>query len=231
MTPQLPLPLSCDSAYKFNQFIAAENAEVLTQLEHWCQLPKNGVIGVYGERGSGKSHLLQAAVNELPAGQAIYLPLGDYLSEGAAVVDGLATRIRAIVLDDLDRIGGNRDWEQAIFNLYNDLIAHQGQLLWSASGRPDSWGLGLDDLRSRLNASLIYQLRALEESNKEQALMAIARRRGLSIPAAVIHFIMRRQQRDMTTLAGLIERLDAYSLSHSRAITVPLVRELLASET
>ena len=189
------------------------------------------MLGLFGERGSGKSHLLQAAVNELAPGAAIYLPLSDYLSAGATMVEGLAGRIPAVVLDDLDCIAGQPQWEQAIFNLYNEILAHQGRLLWSASQRPDYWGLGLTDLHSRLSACLLYQLQPLDERHKVTALMAIAERRGLVVPPTVIDFIMRRQQRDMTTLSALIERLDAYALSHSRAITVPLVRELLQAES
>ena len=37
MTPQLPLPLSCDPGFAFDQFMVADNAEVLTQLRQWCE--------------------------------------------------------------------------------------------------------------------------------------------------------------------------------------------------
>ena len=42
--------------------------------------------------------------------------------------------------------------------------------------------------------------------------------------------LLTRFDRDMGSLMGLLDRLDHYSLARSRAITVPLVRSMLAEQ-
>ena len=86
----------------------------------------------------------------------------------------------------------------------------------------------MDDLVSRVQASLVYQLRELSDRGKAEALRLGAGRRGLEIPESTLDFIMQRERRDMTTLSSLLDLLDVASLSRGRLLTVPFVREVLA---
>jgi DnaA-homolog protein len=46
-----------------------------------------------------------------------------------------------------------------------------------------------------------------------------------------MRWILLRHARDLGSLMGLLDRLDAYALERQRAVTVPLLREMLDSES
>ena len=59
--------------------------------------------------------------------------------------------------------------------------------------------------------------------------MAQAQSRGLRLPPEALDYLLARAPRDMRSLMGLLAALDRYSLEHKRAITLPLLRDVLHS--
>jgi DnaA family protein len=84
-----------------------------------------------------------------------------------------------------------------------------------------------EDLRTRLGWGLIFQTHVLSDDEKMQALQEAAQARGLVLSPDVLPWLLNRFYRDMPNLMALIDALDAYSLETKRAVTLPLVRELL----
>ncbi len=60
-----------------------------------------------------------------------------------------------------------------------------------------------------------------------EALSRAAKERGLVLSNEVLSWLIHHFYRDMPSLMALLDALDAYSLETKRAITLPLVRELL----
>ena len=56
-----------------------------------------------------------------------------------------------------------------------------------------------------------------------------AQRRGLQVDEAAIDWLLRRVERDLGSLAGLLDRLDRESLAAQRRITVPFLRQVLGT--
>jgi DnaA family protein len=84
-----------------------------------------------------------------------------------------------------------------------------------------------EDLRTRLGWGLIFQTHVLGDDEKIEALQQAAQARGLVLSSDVLPWLLNRFYRDMPSLMALIDALDAYSLETKRAVTLPLVRELL----
>lgn len=225
--PQLTLDLYRAPALDFDSFHAGGNDEAVLALRRWSTGVGAPVIWLSGAPATGKTHLLQAAVRAAGA-RAMYLPLAEMRAYDSGVLDDLHA-VDVLALDDVNACAGDAQWERALFRLYNDRHSANLRLLWSAHVPPAARLFDLDDLQSRAAAGLIYQLRELDEADKGAALRAAARRRGLDMPAAVAEFILRRERRDMTALAGLLDRLDRASLRDARALTLPFVREVLAA--
>ena len=113
-----------------------------------------------------------------------------------------------------------------MFNLFNRLRAVGGRLLTAADGPPRQLRLR-EDLRTRLGSGLIYRLHPLSDSEKAAALATQARERALKLTPEAIDYLMRHAPRNMRSLSALIVALDRYTLEHKRAVTLPLLRELL----
>jgi DnaA family protein len=100
---------------------------------------------------------------------------------------------------------------------------------WVASGPVPVVDLPLrDDLRSRLGWGQTHALKPLDEEETLAALGQEAERRGIALSPEVLRFLFSRYSRDLSSLMRLLDRLDAYSMARGRAVTVPLLRNLLA---
>ncbi|MDQ2780746.1 MAG: hypothetical protein M3Y32_14435, partial [Pseudomonadota bacterium] len=85
-------------------------------------------------------------------------------------------------------------------------------------------------LRSRLGWGDVYALAPLDEADTRLALRAEAQGRGMRLPDDVVERLLTRFPRDLTSLMGLLDRLDEFGLAKHRRATVALVRELIDEE-
>ena len=140
------------------------------------------------------------------------------MPEGAREVD-------CVALDDVERL--DPETQLAAFHVYNALRERHGTLVAAGAAPPVQLKLRAD-LVTRLAWGLVYQVSALTDGAKGRALDHHAAARGFRLPPEVRDFLLTRGRRDMPSLLGMVDALDRYSLETKRAVTVPLVREMLA---
>ncbi len=209
---QLILDLLPEIPPTLDNFVADGNAETLAALTNWLAgaRPETSFC-LWGEAGSGRSHLL------LASGFA-------YID---AALDPALAKVTEVAQLAVDHVVALSEVGQiALFNHYNRLKMAGGQLLTAANQPPAHLALR-EDLRTRLGSGLIYRLRPLSDGEKAAALAAQARERALKLSPESIDYLMRHAPRDMRTLSAFIGALDRYTLEHKRAVTLPLLRELL----
>ncbi len=212
---QLLLGIAPEWIPTLENFVAGRNVELLSALRH-ALAATQGVRGLYvwGDTGSGKSHLLQAAVEcARAAGQSAVYACGE-VPEAAQVV----------AVDDVEKLD---DAEQvALFALYNRQRESGSMLLVSGSQAPAFLCLR-DDLRTRLGWGLVYQVHALNDTEKAQALQHHAQARGFELPNEVTTYLLRHGRRDLPALLATLDALDEHCLRLKRAASVPLLKEVM----
>lgn len=228
MPGQLPLHISLRDSATFANFLPADNAQVLLQLVEAASLKGEAFIYLWGAPGTGKTHLLQAVCHAMSRNNAtgVYLPLAH---EGIRpeMLDGLES-MPLIAIDDLQAVAGNRDWETALFNLYNRVRdGGEGRLIVTGTANPQALGLTLPDLESRLLWGLVFQLQSLDDEQLGGALQLRAKGRGMDMPDDVAAYILKRCPRDMHALFELLEKLDHESLVAQRKLTIPFVKQFI----
>jgi len=215
---QLLLNISPDRQPTLANFIVGLNQELLSALRHAVfGRSSERCFYIWGETGSGKSHLLRACVlAALDAGHSAVYEHGGVPQLAAVVaVDDVE------MLDDAAQI--------ALFNLYNRMRERGGMLLISGKASPQHLNLR-DDLRTRLGWGLVYQVHALSDEDKSLALTRHAHERGLVLPAEVTQYLLRHGRRDLPSLIAVLDALDEHSLRLHRAPSVPLLKEILQQE-
>ncbi|MDA0820842.1 MAG: DnaA regulatory inactivator Hda [Proteobacteria bacterium] len=229
--PQLTLALFENANSELADYVAGPNQLALDGLRRWLDGEGPWFLLLSGRYGTGKSHLIRAAVQALgeQKSRAIYVPLREVIEFGPAILDELES-INFIAIDDIHLAAGNRCWEEALFNLFNRTEAAGASLLVSSRDGPLEFQFDLADLRSRLSSGLTYILFDLDDADKQQALQKRAANRGLSMPDNVARYLITRLRRDMHELTVIFERIDAASLSAGRELTVPFVREVLGGD-
>ena len=75
--------------------------------------------------------------------------------------------------------------------------------------------------------------RWLSQSDAEKALhlRSEAARRGLRLTDEVVWYLLNHLPRDLASLHAVLDRLDRHSLARQRPVTLPLVREVLSSNS
>ena len=226
---QLPLRLPLPTGPRFENFeTTPDNAELVAAVRRVVAGRESERLMIVGDEGSGKTHLLESAVEAASArGDAVtFAPMRILRLEHVDSVQGLA-RADLVCIDDIHAVAGDLRWEEALLALAEEAVARRARMLISAAATPSQTPFALRDLRSRLSAATLYRLRELDDPGRARALRRLARGRGIDIPDDVVGYVLTRHRRDMPSLVDLLDRLDYHSMAHQRRLTVPFVRELM----
>lgn len=220
---QLLLNIAPDWNPTLDNFVAGRNIELLATLRHaLAHVMTDDVIGTAGERcfylwgepGCGKSHLLQAVVEQARAS-----------GQSATYVRGAVPEAAQVVaVDDAETLGDAA--QIALFELYNRMRESDSMLLVSGTVAPAHLHLR-DDLRTRLGWGLVYQVQGLSDEEKAQALAQHARAKGLVLSHEVTQYLLRHGRRDLPSLLVVLDALDAHCLRLKRGASVPLLKEVM----
>ncbi|OIR15489.1 DnaA regulatory inactivator Hda [mine drainage metagenome] len=215
---QLLLGIAPEWIPTLDNFVSGRNVELLSVLRR-APAAEQGERGLYiwGETGSGKSHLLQAVVEQARASGLTALYARGEVPDAAQVV----------AIDDVERLDEGRQID--LFALYNRVRESGGMLVASGMQAPAFLSLR-DDLRTRLGWGLVYQVHALSDTEKAQALQQHARARGFELPNEVTSYLLRHGRRDLPALLATLDALDEHCLRLKRAASVPLLKEVMRGD-
>ncbi len=219
---QIALDLHRVEAPTLENFVAGRNGEALACLRALRRAQGASVPLVYlwGEPGCGKTHLALAAADDGRA-LAADAPLDAF----EAQVSDAGERPAVVAVLDVERLDEAR--QSLLFHLINRMRAHpQGTVLASGSQPPVALAVR-DDLRTRLGSGLVFRLQLLDDQEKSAALERVARERGVTVAADVIPWLIAHTSRDIRALLRTFDALDRRAFERRRAITLPLLRELL----
>lgn len=217
---QLALSLAPPPTPTFENFVAGRNAELLMVLSALAAGDRSErIVYIWGGRGCGKTHLLRA----MSAAFSSHSAPVELFCVADAPPDLRSGEL--VLADDVEKLDDRG--QERLFNIYN-VQRDAGGVVVAAGAVPCARLPLRDDLKTRLGWGLVYEVHALSDDEKMAAMTEHARARGFSLAREVIEYLLRRQARDLTALLGMLDALDRYSLENKRAITVPLVRELLS---
>ena len=223
---QMALDIGLATAQSFANFFAGPNEVTVKHLELWAGNALRSPVPTYlwGEPGSGKTHLLKAAAGALQQQGSRIGWLDASVFEPPEFNDAWV----AVILDECHLYTAVQ--QQAAFNWFVNAVSspdgHPRGVL-AAGSVPPADLLLRDDLRSRLGWGHVYKLHALSEPERRAVLRKEADARGVFLSDEVISFALSRFSRDLTSLMQLLDLLDGYALQTQRVITVPLIKAML----
>ena len=219
---QLLLDLQWDDTPRLDGFEPGANGIALQALQQL--LAEGGALYLWGPPGSGRSHLLRAACAALQQRGAGAL----YLRPDAPPSHWPALDAPGLTLLAIDDVQDCAPWQQELlFGLFNVLRQRGAGFLAAGDRAPAQLALR-DDLRTRLAWGLALALQPLDDAAKARVLQRIGAGRGLELRDELSRYILTHHARDMRSLVELVDQLDAYALRHSRAASIPLLKEMLA---
>ena len=225
---QMALDIGLHTTPTLDSFFAGPNSAALQHLKLWTtsQMPSPVPTYLWGESGSGKSHLLRAVQAEL-SNAGVSVGWLDADQNERLIFDEAWT---AVLMDDVHLY--NLEQQQLAFNWFvNALTPKSGSPRWVlAAGMLPPADLKLrDDLRSRLGWGHVYGLQVLSDTERRAVLRSEADARGLFLSDEVMSYMLSRFSRGLSSLLSLLAHLDQLALQTKRAITIPLSKSMLES--
>jgi DnaA family protein len=226
---QLALDIGLATRPTLDSFFSGPNADALNHLRLWTSGGTRAPVPTYlwGEAGSGKTHLLQA-VHQALAEQG---RSAGWLDSHTFHPPEFSEAWTAVLMDDVHLY--NAEQQHTAFNWFvNAITPGSGTPRWVlAAGQLPPADLQLrDDLRTRLGWGHVYGLKVLDEPERRAVLRQEADARGLFLGDEVMGYMLNRFSRDLGSLMQLLDHLDHYALQTQRALTIPLVRAMLENE-
>ena len=201
-------------------FVSPSNELALAQVESWPGWP-SGRLAVTGPAGAGKTHL--AHVWAARSGARF---LGDLAGLDLAALPG----DMALVVEDVDRLAGDRAAEETLFHLCNLLAAGGGSLMVSGREPPARWPLALPDLASRLGVAAVARLEPPDDDLLAAVLVKQFADRQLAVEPGLIRYLVSRMDRSFAAAETLVADLDRAGLARQRPITARLAAEVLFAD-
>ena len=227
---QLIFPFQINQKASFDSFFCSpDNQNLMTRLADIAISQDANEIIIHGEKGSGKSFLMQAICNELSSSekQFAFIPMKKAFNMGVEIFQNLGS-LDTVCIDDLQLILANQEWETALFNLINECQQSNCSLILSlGSTQSVEESIVLPDLLSRIKRMEFIVLHAVQDELFSQAIVFVAQQLEIKIDNAELEFLLKHQTRIFSLLVENIITLDKQAASLKRKITIPLIKETL----
>ena len=147
-----------DNKYQFENFIekdgnalAKKGSLAVVENLGLKYNPQYNPLYIYGESGSGKTHLLQAIGNKVlennPEKRVKYISAENLLENELEIQKVRDAELDLLIVDDIQILGEKDDMiQEKFFNLFNSLHVKDKQIVLSSDSEPDQ----LKNVQSRL---------------------------------------------------------------------------------
>ncbi|CAI3924448.1 Chromosomal replication initiation ATPase DnaA (DnaA) (PDB:1L8Q) [Commensalibacter papalotli (ex Botero et al. 2024)] len=225
---QLALPFPYTPRFIYSEFISApSNAGARAWLginQRVRSVPDwpDQRLAIWGDSGTGKTHLLQIWAEKE---SALFLP-GSILAQNSSVywLEQIKEEwVKALVIDDADIITNSN----ALLHLLN--LAKELNLSIILSGRspPARWDVGLPDLASRLRAMTTVKIEQPEDELLRILFLRLLAERQLIVSSSMIEWLIIRLPRTAFAIRDAVNRLDKATLADGGGVTRNLAIRVL----
>ena len=195
----------------------------------------------YGPTGCGKTHLLEAIVNDfrrqLRAKRCLLISSEQFTTQfvgalhGSGGLPSFRQKYRGLdllAIDDIQFLTSKRATLSEFLQTV-DTLARAGQQVIVTSDRPPAEldGLGAD-LAARLTGGLTCPLMYPGFDGRLQIVRRICKARNFRMPTPVMELICQHMTRDVRRITGAVNRLYAVSRSLKEPVTMSLAEQVLA---
>lgn len=195
-------------------FITEANRKVIDIFQRWPNWGEgifSKILFLYGEHGSGKTHLSYIWKN---LSKAKIIALND--------LHNLYFEDRCLILENIENID-----QEILLHLINIAQERQQYLLFTSSFTPSNLKITLPDLRSRILAIPSVSIDSPDSDLLKAVLLKHASDRNLQINVVAVDYLIPRIERSFTKLINLINKLESFSQISKRPITIPLIKEAM----
>ena len=223
----------------FNEFAYSATSAVIQKVG-----VKYNPLFIYGGVGLGKTHLIQAAGNEIKnvyknAVRVRYVTSEKFTSD---VVWAIRNRrmedvkrnyrdVDVLIVDDIQFIGGKPATEEEFFHTFNTLHENSKQIIISSDRPPKAIPTLEGRLRSRFEGGMIVDISFPDYETRLAIIKTKLQERTASLEDKIIDLIAKKAQRNIREIEGVLNKLIFYQSTYKQALNLSMAEKIITEVT
>ncbi len=194
---------------------------------------------IYGGVGLGKTHLMQAAGNQIrklrPDSQVVYVNCERFVSDMVKALQhnkinefkNFYRNVDALLMDDIQFLAAKNRSQEEFFHTFNSLYESKAQMIITCDRYPKEID-GLEErIRSRLGWGLAVDIKPPDLETRVAILQSKAEIARVQIPEEVAFFIASKFKSNIRELEGALKRVIAHAHFTGHPITQEFCQQAL----
>ena len=201
--------------YKQDYFVSSNNFSAFKLIDSWPHWPGKWV-NIFGERGSGKTHLSKILEKKIKK-----IKLIEAQNINNEIIEEIS-EIECLIIDSFD----NNIDENLFYSILNQSKQIDNYLLIN-SINPINNNFELKDLRSRSNSFIFIGIELPTDELLRVIISKTLSDKQISINPKLTDFIINNVERSYEKLIKFLKDLDELSLSTGKSININLIKKIL----
>ncbi|MCL2566916.1 MAG: DnaA/Hda family protein [Alphaproteobacteria bacterium] len=189
--------------------------DFLFVLDNWL----SNVLYVYGDAGVGKTFISHIFIKENQGAAVSFADISSLEN-----IEKITNKHKLILLEDIG--SKSLDDEVNIFNLYNTVLANGSKLILTARESIQDIAIQLPDLRSRLNAAMIFKINTPDEISLKAIFFKMLSDKQLNVSMEVMDYFLKRIHRDCYTLGRLVEKIEDWTMREKKTLNLSTAKNI-----
>ncbi len=213
---QLLLNFKHKQNFNYNDFyVSKSNYYAFQLIEKWPKWEKN-IVNIYGEKFSGKSHLVNIFLNKNKGIKVIEEEINDEVFKKFKLFEN-------IIIDNYT----NKCDEKLMYSIFNLVDQDNKYLIINSVNPINEINFKLNDLKSRSKNCLFAKIDNPDDDLMFAIILKNFSDRQIQIDKKLIDFIIKRIDRSYGKIADFIYKVDELSLKKKKAIDLRTIKEIL----
>ena len=202
--------------YDQDYYVSSNNYSAFKLIDGWPDWPGKW-LNLYGEKGSGKTHLSKILENKIKKSSIIY-----------------ANKINNNIIQDLNSLDcliiedfNNNIDEQLLYTILNHSKQLENYVLINSLNPIKNLNFSSKDLKSRINSFVFLGIELPTDDILKVLITKTLSDKQVNISPKLIDFILNNVDRSYQEMFKFIKEVDDLSLSTGKSININLIKKVL----
>ena len=202
--------------YEEDYYVSNNNYSAFKLIDGWPDWPGKW-LNIYGEKGSGKTHLSKILENKIKKTKIIS-----------------ANKINSNTIKDLNRLDclivdnfNNDIDEELLYTIFNHSKQLNNYVLINSQNSIKNLNFNLKDLQSRINSFVFIGIELPTDDILKVIITKTLSDKQISINPKLTDFIINNIERSYQKMFKFIKEVDELSLSTGKSININLIKKVL----
>ena len=229
--------------YTLNSFVVGSSNELAyaaTQSVIKDVGKKYNPLFIYGGTGLGKTHLIQAAGNEIKnlyknKIKVKYVSSEKFVNDVVWAIrnkrmDDVKSKYRnvdVLIIDDIQFVGGKERSEEEFFHTFNVLYENNKQIIISSDRPPAAIPTLEERLRSRFEGGMIADITYPDYEMRMAIIKTKLQEKNADLPEEICELVANKIQRNIREIEGILNKIIFYREVKNIELTTKVIEEII----